>query len=265
MGSSTRTYPGCGPYPRRVPDGRHQRDWEDLARLDPQWAILAGDAERFGGWDDDAFWATGRREVEKALRRADKLGHPVPRGRALEFGCGTGRVTRALAAHFDACLGLDISPHMVEQARSANADVPNVAFEVNVGERIAAPSGAFDLVYTRLVLQHVPGRAAILAYVRELTRVLAPGGLLLFQLPSHIPWRHRLQPQRRLYAGLRGLGVPAETLYRRLRLQPIRMSAVPVAEVTGVLEASGARVIEVATGRSVVESSTYYATREEPA
>ncbi|MGI8441165.1 MAG: class I SAM-dependent methyltransferase, partial [Thermoleophilaceae bacterium] len=70
------------------------------------------------------------------------------------------------------------------------------------------------------------------------------------------------QPQRRLYAGLRRLGVPSKVLYRRLRLQPIRMSAVPVPDVCRALEESGARVLEVRTGRGVVESSTYYVTKE---
>lgn len=243
---------------------RQQRDWEDLARLDPRWAIVAGDEHRFGRWDTEAFLETGRVEADKAMRRAERLGRPVHHRRALEFGCGTGRVTRALAAHFPECVGVDISPRMVEEARSANSDVPGLSFEVNAEESLAAfPSGGFDLVYSRLVLQHVPGRRAILGYVRELARLLAPGGLLLFQLPSHIPWRHRVQPQRRLYAALRRIGVPSGALYRRLRLQPIRMSAVPVAEVRHALEQSGARVLEVRTGRSVVESSTYYVTKED--
>jgi SAM-dependent methyltransferase len=242
---------------------RQQRDWEDLARLDPRWAIVAGDEHRFGRWDTDAFLETGRVEVKKAMRRAERLGYPAHRRRALEFGCGTGRVTRALAAHFEECVGVDISPRMVEEAREMGADVPGLSFEVNAEEGLGAfASGRFDLVYSRLVLQHVPGRDAILAYVQEMVRVLAPDGLLLFQLPSHIPWRHRLQPQRRLYAGLRRLGVPSKVLYRRLRLQPIRMSAVPVPDVCRALEESGARVLEVRTGRSVVESSTYYVTKE---
>jgi SAM-dependent methyltransferase len=242
---------------------RQQRDWEDLARLDPRWAIVAGEEHRFGRWDTDAFLETGRVEVTKAMRRAERLGRPTHCRRALEFGCGTGRVTRALAAHFGECVGVDISPRMVDEARGANADVPGLSFELNAEEGLGAfASGRFDLVYSRLVLQHVPGRKAILGYVREMARVLAPEGLLLFQLPSQIPWRHRLQPQRRLYAGLRALGVPTATLYRRLHLQPIRMSAVPVAEVTRVLEEAGARVLEVRTGRSVVESSTYYVTKD---
>ena len=65
---------------------RQQRDWEDLARLDPRWAIVAGDEHRFGRWDTDAFLETGRVEVEKAMRRAERLGRPARLRRALGFG-----------------------------------------------------------------------------------------------------------------------------------------------------------------------------------
>jgi len=130
---------------------RQQRDWEDLARLDPRWAIVAGEEHRFGRWDTDAFLETGRVEVTKAMRRAERLGRPTHCRRALEFGCGTGRVTRALAAHFGECVGVDISPRMVDEARGANADVPGLSFELNAEEGLGAfASGRFDLVYSRL-------------------------------------------------------------------------------------------------------------------
>ena len=51
-----------------------------------------------------------------------------------------------------------------------------------------------------------------------------PGGAIVFTLPSHIPLVYRAQWRRRLYHGLRRIGVPADTVYRRLRLQPIAMS-----------------------------------------
>ena len=54
-----------------------------------------------------------------------------------------------------------------------------------------------------IVLQHVPDREAIESYVREFCRVLRPGGLAVFPLPSHIPAIFRLQWRRRLYLGLR--------------------------------------------------------------
>ena len=97
-------------------------------------------------------------------------------------------------------------------------------------------------MYSSIVLQHVPRRDWIEAYLREFVRVLGPGGALVFTLPSHIPLVYRAQWRRRLYHGLRRLGVPADTVYRRLRLQPIAMSFLPEAGVTGTAARAPARV-----------------------
>jgi SAM-dependent methyltransferase len=152
---------------------------------------------------------------------------------------------------------------MLANARRMNADVPNAEFVQNGGVTLASVADrSIDLVYSRIVLQHVSRRAAIRSYLREFARVLADGGLLCFQLPSHIPARHRLQPRPRLYGVLRRLGVPTDVLYQRLHLQPIRMRFLPAGEVRALLEGEGLRVLDVETVPvSGILSSTYYATR----
>ena len=242
----------------------HRRDWEDLSRLDPYWAILSDSSKQHGGWTSEEVLATGEYEVERLMARAERLGHPAERREALDFGCGAGRLTRALSGYFEECVGLDISEQMVETARSLNRDLDNCRFELNDREDLAAlPAHSFDLVYTQLVLQHLPSRSPILAYIAEFVRVLRSGGLLVFQLPSHIPPIRRLQPRPRLYRLLRTLGVSPRVLYGRLRLQPIRMSAVPVGAVTQHLEGLGAGLLDVETEAVAggVRSTTYYVTR----
>jgi ubiquinone/menaquinone biosynthesis C-methylase UbiE len=247
----------------------HQaQDWNELARLDPHWAILTAPGKRFGRWDSDEFFATGTAEARAFIGRAEALGLPRERGRALDFGCGLGRMTRALAEHFDDCIGIDISHEMVRGARQANADVAGVTFEVNEATDLRRFDDAtFDLVYSMIVLQHVPDRAAIESYVREFCRVLRPGGLAVFQLPTHIPAIFRLQWRRKLYLGLRRAGVSAPVLYRRLHLLPIAMSYIPEADMIRVVESQGARMVTVDRQRAVglmntgLTSSTYYVTR----
>ena len=104
------------------------RDWDDLALVDPYWAVLAAEGKRDGGWGLDEFFATGEADVEQILATADQLGRPARRERALDFGCGVGRLTRALARRFDEAVGVDVSARMLEQARRLNADTPNVTF-----------------------------------------------------------------------------------------------------------------------------------------
>jgi ubiquinone/menaquinone biosynthesis C-methylase UbiE len=192
---------------------------------------------------------------------------PQQRSRALDFGCGLGRMTRALAAHFEECVGLAISEDMVRGAETANADVTGVSFVVNRADDLRQfPDTSFDLVYSVIVLQHVPDRAAIEAYIREFCRVLRPGGLAVFGLPSHILATYRLQWRRRLYLGMRRIGVSASFLYRRLHLLPIAMSYIPEGDINGVVESAGGRTVAVdregTSGllNTGLKNSTYYVT-----
>jgi ubiquinone/menaquinone biosynthesis C-methylase UbiE len=244
------------------------RDWNELAQLDPHWAILTSPGKRFGGWDDSEFFATGTAEAEALMGRLAGIGLPQHRERALDFGCGLGRMTRALSQHFDKCVGVDISEGMINGARKANANIEGVEFVVNDATDLRRfASESFDLVYCVLVLQHVPDRGAIEGYVREFCRVLRPGGLAVFQLPSRIPAVFRLQWRRRLYLMLRRVGVSAPFLYRRLRLLPIAMSSIPEPEMRQIVESQHARVVQVETHNASglmnagVANSTYYVTR----
>jgi SAM-dependent methyltransferase len=241
-----------------------RRDWDDLSRLDPLWAVLSDPSKRFGRWKLEEFFASGERNVADFLDACGRYGLPVERSRALDFGCGAGRLTRALSIRFERCTGVDISAHMIELARSLNRDRSGCEFMVNTRDDLSRfDEESFDFVVSHIVLQHVPGRETILGYVDELARVLRPGGALVFQVPSSIPLRHRLQLARRLYVALRAAGVPPETLYRRLRLQPMRMTAVSSEAVTRRLEDKGVRVVELTThlAPTGVVSASYIATR----
>jgi ubiquinone/menaquinone biosynthesis C-methylase UbiE len=241
-----------------------RRDWEDLSRLDPLWAVLSDPSKRFGGWSHDEFFASGERDVAHFLEVCGGHGLPAGRTRAFDFGCGAGRLTRALSERFESCVGVDIAAPMIELARDMNSDRPGCAFVVNPRDDLALfEDESFDFVVSHIVLQHVPGRDAILRYVAELARVLRPGGALVFQLPSSVPAWSRLHVSRTLYRGLRRIGVSADTLYKRLRLQPMHMSFVPSEVVSRQLTSAGARVFELVTERepSGVVSAGYYVTR----
>jgi SAM-dependent methyltransferase len=244
----------------------HQRVWDDLANLDPLWAIASTPGRRYGGWDDDAFMASGRRKVDRVMRQLDALGAPGARRRALDFGCGVGRLTIPLAAYFDEVLGIDIAPGMVEEARSraAAAGSSNVRFLLNEDDRLQLPAGErFDLVFTSQVLQHLPSRRSIARYVRDLIARVAPGGVLIAQVPDRIDLTARLQLSRRAYAALRGLGVPRSVLYERLHLSPIEMRSFPRRSFESLVEGEGLRIASIVERRRPpVLSCTYVAVHE---
>jgi len=212
------------------------RDWDDLALVDPYWAVLTAEGKREGGWDLDEFFETGEADVAQILATADQLGRPARRERALDFGCGVGRLTRALARRFDEAVGVDVSARMLEQARRLNADTPNVTF-ASTDE--PAP-GHFDLVIANLVLQHLPGRALARVYVGRLVEAARPDGLVVFQLPTKLPLGQRLQPRRRIYRALRPRVGP-ERLHAA-GLHPVRLLALSEADVRTTVDRTGATV-----------------------
>lgn len=221
----------------------HQRDWDDLATLDPMWAILGDPALRFGRWDSQEFFASGERELTAALEEAGELGLPQRWDAALDFGCGLGRITRALAGRFGTAVGVDISQAMVTRATEIAGGVPNLEYLVNGAPDLTILGDRrFDLVWCRLVLQHQPSRPHALRYVGELVRVLAPGGLLYLQMPISIPLARRIEPRRRLYVFLRRLGMSEKVLYQRLKLHPVHMTAVPESQLERRITATGGRI-----------------------
>ncbi len=243
----------------------HKAEWDELGKSDALWAILSDPERKYGGWDEEAFFTTGEREIESVIERIVKLGFSGPYGSALDFGCGVGRLTRALASRFDTVTGVDVSDAMIEKAKAMHATYPNCTFLVNPQEDLRIfPDGRFNLIYSNIVLQHLPSVEMILRYVREFIRLLAPGGIAVFQLPSKLPFLLRLQPRRTLFRLLRSLGVSDRTLYWRLGLHPISMRHVPRDEMVSFLTTSGGSLMNVQTVRDdyfPVESSIYYVTK----
>lgn len=159
-----------------------RRAWDGFAREDAMHYVLVRDAP----WEAEEFLATGRAQAEWALGLA---GAGVARGRALDLGCGLGRVSAALAAHFERVDGVDVSAAMIERARALSPPA-NVHLTVGSGEDLAGfPSGAYDVVLSLMVFQHVTDAAVLARYLEEVARVLAPRGAALLHFdtrPEHV-------------------------------------------------------------------------------
>ena len=223
----------------------HTRDWEELGELDPLWAILSDPQKQFGKWGLEDFLRTGEEEVAKLMQQAESLQLPRRRRQAIDFGCGVGRLTRALRAYFPDCHGVDISDSMLETARRLN---PGCDFRKGHDLR-SFSDGSVDLIYSTLVLQHQPDVKSVAAILADMMRVLAPEGLLVFQMPLHLYWRRRLQPRRRLYRAFRAIGLPHTLLYQRLKLNPIRMLALPKDEVEAIIRRASGQVVRLDINR----------------
>jgi SAM-dependent methyltransferase len=152
--------------------------WERLAQQDAPYYV---DPTLSRGVSARDFLAGGRGLVEWTLSWA---GDALGRERALEIGCGLGRDTVHLARYFDHVDGVDVSPTMV--ARAQALDPPgNVTFIALSGRDLRPlADDTFTYAFSHLVFQHIAEIDVIASYVREISRVLKPGGVAQLQFDT---------------------------------------------------------------------------------
>lgn len=185
-----------------VGNGRSERYWDGRAREN---ALYYVDNEiDYDDPDTDAFWQRGEEVLDRLVAMT---GHPFGADdEVLDIGCGVGRMTRALAARVRFVHGLDVSGEMLRLAREHNAGLDNVDWLHGDGASLEVVGDAsVDGVFSHVVFQHLPDAEMTLGYVREMGRVLRPGGWALFQVSTN-PAVHRRPLRGRLRARLRGGG-----------------------------------------------------------
>src|SRR5712692_6195822 len=158
---------------------RMREDWNARAREDAGYYVAFGRRDQ----EDAEFFATATEVInglEWELRRVPL----AQRGnwRALEIGCGPGRLMRPMSRHFVGIEGVDVSDEMIALAREKLRDVPNAHPHATDGASLALfGDESFDFVYSYAVFQHIPSRDVIFEYLRETHRVMRTGGLARFQ------------------------------------------------------------------------------------
>ncbi|MEP6820925.1 MAG: class I SAM-dependent methyltransferase [Chthoniobacterales bacterium] len=164
---------------------QHVRDtWRTLGETDPLWAILSQPGKEGGAWNVAEFLATGDAVVDQYRRLFEVHNAPISFGRVLDFGCGVGRLSLAWSKHAGEVIGIDVSAPMIERGRSIVARVENVRLALNEKPDLRQfPDDSFDLIFSHIVLQHIPWENAS-AYLLEFARVCRVGGWVAFQLPS---------------------------------------------------------------------------------
>src|SRR6476661_6407810 len=122
--------------------------------------------------------------------------HLQPGMRVLELGCGTGYFTRELARSGADIVAIDVSPELLQIAK-ANCSMPNVRYEIQNAYELSYPDRVFNSVVGSSVLHHLEIDEAL----REIYRVLKPGGTIYFTEPNmlnpqiaiqkNVPWVKR--------------------------------------------------------------------------
>ena len=163
-----------------------RRDWDARARENARYYV---NTER-DDWTDEEFFRSGERTVaEEILTDMINIcqGKEPREMKVLEIGCGAGRVTRALAGLFGQLYGVDVSGEMVARARQALAERPNAQVFQNNGRDLSVLGDIeVDFAFSTIVFQHIPSREIIENYVKEVHRLLRPGGLFKFQVQGNV-------------------------------------------------------------------------------
>lgn len=205
-----------------------------LGEEDPLWLVLTDPDKKGNRWTEAEFFATGRAEIAGIFDRLQAAGiRPLP-GKALDFGCGVGRLTQALAAKFEAVDGVDISASMLRHAGKFNRLPGRVNYHLNVRPDLATfPSGQYDFICSMIALQHIPPRFQR-GYIADFVRLLKPGGVAYFQTIHARGWRRWIPDW-------------AADFIRRRRSRGrafISLYGLPVDQVRRVLAQPGVRIVK---------------------
>ena len=217
-----------------------KENWERLGEADPFYAILSDPNKKGGKWNVKEFFDSGIREVGDILSRADVSNLTSRRQRAMDFGCGVGRLTQPLAARFKEVVGVDIASSMVKLAEEFNRS-PNCKFIVNSKSDLSLfPDNYFDFVLSLLTLQHMSPKVAK-GYLREFLRVLSNGGVAYFGIPEGL-----IESGMKVRIAVWLKSHPrAMSLYTTLRLQsgPVtEMHGIKRTEVVSLIQSAGGSV-----------------------
>jgi cyclopropane fatty-acyl-phospholipid synthase-like methyltransferase len=160
---------------------RMRADWNGRAQEDANYYVAFGRHDQ----DDEEFFASAAdvvRALEQELKRLGPDPAP-PSRRALEIGCGPGRLMRPMSRHFEEIHGVDVSNEMIRLASQKLSGIPFAHVHHTQGSDLAPlASDYFDFVYSYAVFQHIPSKEVVFQYLSEARRVLKPGGILCCQI-----------------------------------------------------------------------------------
>ena len=158
--------------------------WKAWGEKDPYYGVLSHKSFRRENLADNlqGFKKTGETHWLAIRKIMERLYGPYPRHRAVDFGCGVGRILKPMSLEYDRVVGIDISPHMLAKAAE---DCPGAELLLS-DDRLSRLVGPVDLVHSFIVFQHIPPRRG-LHMADELLKHLAPGGVAVLHFTLKRP------------------------------------------------------------------------------
>ncbi len=164
--------------------------WVALGDTEPHWSVLTNDKYRQSTFTnhEEEFYQSGTHVASLVKTFAMRNGTGMAADHVLELGCGTGRVTAALAKMFARVTAIDVSPGHLQLCREAmgKGRHSNIEYVLLRNPQDVASFPRCSFFLSTIVLQHNP--PPLISYLLDwsLSKV-EPGGAALFQVPTHTP------------------------------------------------------------------------------
>lgn len=149
----------------------------------------------------------------------------VGQKRVLDVACGEGYGSALLARTAAEVVGVDVSPEVIDHARSTYPGVANLRFDSGSATALALADASVDVVVSFETIEHLP-RAEQVLMLAEIARVLSPGGFLMLSAPNPVEYSqardyrnpfHLHEPSREELGSLLAGSFPAVRWYRQRR------------------------------------------------
>ena len=213
---------------------RVQSVWRALGETRPHWSVLTGPEFLPDQINQEAigeFYRSGEQNIDTLMKTLARAGVDASKLRtSIDFGCGLGRLSAALASRFERVTAVDVSSSHLAMAREAlrergitNVDLVQLETVEGV-DRLPQ----VDLVFSVIVLQHNPP-PVMYAIFKSLIGRVAPGGVAVIQIPTWLPNGYRFAVED----------------YLRDGGQQMEMHAIPQADALALIRASGMELLEV--------------------
>jgi SAM-dependent methyltransferase len=164
-------------------------DWKVIATHQPFFGVLANErylADQLTPEAIEEFYESGRRDIAYAVDMLRRLGGGVfaPKS-AIDFGCGVGRLSFAMAEFCEKVAAVDVAEGMLQVGRdqARRRKIRNIDFRNDI------PPGPVDWINSLIVFQHIPPARGH-QLLTELVERLSPGGLCSVQLTFFRDHRH---------------------------------------------------------------------------
>lgn len=216
-----------------------KENWESLGAEDPYWAVLSDPAKINNKWDLNVFYRTGEELLNSVVDKLD-VNKQIKFGQVLDFGCGPGRITQALAKRSKSTVGVDISSTMIEKAKAYNKFPDSCRYLVNSKSDLSQlHSDSFDFVFSYITLQHVKPEYSR-KYIQDFIRVTKPGGHIFFNLPTKPPLFFRMM---KTIIGAWGINHIRRLYYKKSSV--IEMHSIAENDVSAIAQSSGSEIITI--------------------